>query len=366
MRVQRARAVALVAVALCLFTCVASSGIAQSAVTIAPATLPATEVGTAYSQSVTARGPAPPYTVRVTQGALPPGLSLSPGGTLSGRPSKVGSFFFTISAFTSDGTYVAFRDYVLRIGPAGRRSGRAYFADDFENGLGKWNLWGDAKPYGLVRGKAGRGASITVGPSTTGPTSSASEIASLWLNWPIARAGDGQDTWYAVQVKFPTSFQATTGQWNWFLAWHNDDATAAYPGAFSCELGIYTDYPFRSSPGKNPRIAFRLMGGSVTSPTRYTFTLPSNSLRRGWWYDILIHFVWSADPRVGVAELWLDGKQVGSRRFPTLYRHPNGATSYNAFGLYNYRPKASWDSSIHFDRVRIGPTQASVMARHAR
>jgi hypothetical protein len=105
------------------------------------------------------------------------------------------------------------------------------------------------------------------------------------------------------------------------------------------------------------------MGGSVTSPKQRVFTLPANSLRRGWWYDILVHFVWSADPSVGLAELWIDGRRTGSAHFPTLYRHPSGATSFNYFGLYNYRPKASWDASIHFDRVRIGPTRASVVGR---
>jgi hypothetical protein len=366
MRGERARIIALVAAALFLVAWAgASQSSAQQAVEITPVTLSQARVGAAYSQTVVAGGPAPPYTVRVTQGALPAGLSLSPSGALAGTPTRAGSFAFTISAFTSDGTYVAFRDYVIRVSPAVRRSGKAYFADDFGRGLGKWNLWGGTKPFRLVRGRADLGVSITVGPSTTGPTSSTSEIAALWLDWPLAHADAGQETWYAAQVKFPKSYRPTTGQWNWFLAWHNDDATAAYPGAYSCALGIFTDYPVRSSPGRNPRIAFRLMGGSVTSPTQHVFALPRNSLKRGWWYDILVHFVWSADPSVGLAQLWIDGKRVDSTRFPTLYQHPNGDTSYNAFGLYNYRPKASWDASIYFDRVRIGPTRASVVGKAA-
>ena len=46
--------------------------------------------------------------------------------------------------------------------------------------------------------------------------------------------------------------------------------------------------------------------------------------------------------------------------FPTLYTLPNGATSFSYFGLYHYRLKASWNASIYFDRVRIGPTLSSV------
>jgi len=367
MRSQRARVVAFVAASLFLVAGMAASeGAAPTTVSIAPATLPNGTVGTAYSQSVTVSGPTPPYTVRVTQGALPPGLSLSLGCALTGAPIVSGSFAFTISAFTSSGTYVAFHDYVVTVSTRSRGRGKAYFADDFERDLAKWNLWGPANAFTLVPGSSGQGASIAAGPSTTGPISSASEQASLWLNWPAAHAGAGHDTWYAAKVKFPVAYRATSGQWNWFMVWHNDDATGTYSRAYSSALGVFTDYPVTSHPGLNPRLAFRIMGGSVTSPQQYVVTLRANSLKRGWWYDVLVHFVWSPDPRVGLAELWLDGKVVVSRPFPTLYRHPSGATSNNAFGLYNYRPKAAWDASIHFDRVRIGPTRASVVGSTAK
>lgn len=353
--------VVLVAASLFLVAGVAASeGAAPTTASIAPSTLPNGTIGTAYSQSVTVSGLSPPYTVRVTQGALPSGLSLSLGGALTGTPTTPGSFAFTISAFTSSGTYVAFRDYVVTVSTRSRGRGKAYFADDFETGLAKWNQWGQANAFTLVPGRTGRGASISVGPSTTEAISAGSELASLWLNPPVAHAGAGQDTWYAAKVKFPNGYQATTGQWNWFMEWHNDEATGSYPGAYSSALGVFTDYPVTPHPGLNPRLAFRLMGGSVRSPQQYVVKLRANSLKRGWWYDILVHFVWSPDASLGLAELWLDGKLVVSRHFPTLYRHPSGETSYNFFGLYNYRPMASWDASIHFDRVRIGPTKASV------
>jgi hypothetical protein len=357
----QARAAALT-VALFFLLAAGATRAAPPTVSIAPESLPAATVGTAYSQSVTVSGPNPPYTVRVTQGALPLGLSLSPAGAVTGTPTASGSFAFTVSAFTSAGTYVAFRDYLVNVtivsGSGG--GGTPYFADDFEAGLSKWNIWGPTNAFTLVPGWTGQGASLTAGPSTTGPSSSGSEMASLWLNWPAAHAGVGMDTWYAAKVKFPTGYQATTGQWNWFMEWHVDDATSTYSGAYSSALGVYTDYPVTPYPGLNPRLAFRVMGGSVTSPQQYVFTMPSNSLRLGSWYDILVHFVWSPDSNVGLAELWLDGQLLVSTHFPTLYRHPTGATSFNYFGLYNYRPKVSWDASIHFDRVRIGPTRGSV------
>ena len=186
-----------------------------------------------------------------------------------------------------------------------------------------------------------------------------SELASLWLDWPAAHASSGKSTWYAARVMFPASYDATTGQWNWFIEWHIDDATSGYVST-SPSLGIYTDYPVGPNRGRNPRLAFRLNGGPVWDPRTHVFTMPSNSLVRGRWYDLLVHFVWSPSADVGRAELWIDGRRRVSMSFPTLYTLPNGSASFGYFGLYNYRLKASWDSSIHFDRVRIGPTLSSV------
>src|ERR1043165_9278097 len=42
-----------------------------------------------------------PYPFAVTGGALPPGLTLTPDGTLSGTPSAVGTFSFTVTATDS-------------------------------------------------------------------------------------------------------------------------------------------------------------------------------------------------------------------------------------------------------------------------
>jgi hypothetical protein len=69
--------------------------------TFSPAagSLTAGEVGTAYTQSVTASGGTGPYTYAVTNGALPAGLSLnSSTGEISGTPTAVETASFTITA----------------------------------------------------------------------------------------------------------------------------------------------------------------------------------------------------------------------------------------------------------------------------
>jgi hypothetical protein len=67
-------------------------------VVVAPTTLPAGMVGKAYSQTLTASGPPGPFTFAVSAGALPPGLTLSDTGVLSGTPTASGAFAFTVSA----------------------------------------------------------------------------------------------------------------------------------------------------------------------------------------------------------------------------------------------------------------------------
>ncbi len=69
--------------------------------------LPDAGFGVPYSQLFTASGGNPPYTFTVIGGSLPPGLSLDLGGTLSGTPTLVGSFGFTIQATDLSGIQMA-------------------------------------------------------------------------------------------------------------------------------------------------------------------------------------------------------------------------------------------------------------------
>ncbi len=90
------------------------------AVTVNPATLPNGAFGTAYSQTLSAtsaNGGVGPYTFSVTAGALPPGLTLSSAGVLSGTPTAAGSFNFTAQATSSNG-FSGTRAYTLVVGQA--------------------------------------------------------------------------------------------------------------------------------------------------------------------------------------------------------------------------------------------------------
>jgi trimeric autotransporter adhesin len=75
--------------------------ILNAPVPISPATLPDAFAGRPYEQALSADAGEPPFTFGLADGALPPGLALSPAGVLSGAPLATGSFAFTVQV--SDG-----------------------------------------------------------------------------------------------------------------------------------------------------------------------------------------------------------------------------------------------------------------------
>jgi hypothetical protein len=79
--------------------------------------LPQGTVGVAYSGSMGATGGAAPYTFAIISGALPAGLTFSPGGSFGGTPTAFGSSKFTVQVTDSAGGTNA-RDFTLAIAPA--------------------------------------------------------------------------------------------------------------------------------------------------------------------------------------------------------------------------------------------------------
>ncbi|HEV2483574.1 MAG TPA: MBG domain-containing protein [Puia sp.] len=67
--------------------------------TFSPPTLPDGEYGNVYSQQLTVTGGTAPYTFTLSLGSsLPPGMSLSSAGIISGKPTAIGSYTFTVTA----------------------------------------------------------------------------------------------------------------------------------------------------------------------------------------------------------------------------------------------------------------------------
>jgi photosystem II stability/assembly factor-like uncharacterized protein len=94
-------------------------------ITVNPATLPVGTVGTPYNQTLTATGGTTPYSFAVTSGALPPGLTLSSTGVLSGTPTTAGPFTFTVTA-TDANNCTGSRGYSVTIS-SGTQAGLQYY-----------------------------------------------------------------------------------------------------------------------------------------------------------------------------------------------------------------------------------------------
>jgi hypothetical protein len=71
--------------------------IALQPLAITTASLPAGTEGTAYDETLQGSGGTTPYTWSLASGSLPPGLTLSADGVLSGTPTAAGSFSFAVT-----------------------------------------------------------------------------------------------------------------------------------------------------------------------------------------------------------------------------------------------------------------------------
>lgn len=87
-----------------------------SGMTITTASLPNGAIGVAYSQTLAASGGTAPYVWSLGGGTLPPGLTLSNAGVLSGTPNFAGQYTFTIRA-TDSAAVFAERTFTVTINP---------------------------------------------------------------------------------------------------------------------------------------------------------------------------------------------------------------------------------------------------------
>lgn len=103
-----------------------SLDVATPTLVLSPASLPAATADTPYRQTFTTTGGTGPYKYVVTDGALPPGVSLSPGGVLTGTTAADGSFTFDVTVTdsgTGTGTATKTQPYVLTVNAPANISG---------------------------------------------------------------------------------------------------------------------------------------------------------------------------------------------------------------------------------------------------
>lgn len=121
------------------------------AIPVNPSVLANGFVGVGYSQTITATGGFAPYTYTVNAGTLPNGLTLSSGGILTGTPTTIGVFNFTVLATASNGC----------------QGSRAYTVVISGNGLMFYPL---SSPVRLLDTRAGQSACVVTGAPITALT----------------------------------------------------------------------------------------------------------------------------------------------------------------------------------------------------
>ena len=135
-------------------------------VAIDPGTLPDGVVTGPYSVTLSASNGTGPYSFSVTSGTLPPGITLSQSGALTGTPTKGGTFAFTVQA-TSSGAGPGTRAYTIKVGLVlaptsallpGGTTGVAYSQPLTATGSNPpvaWTITGGALPPGITLGADG-------------------------------------------------------------------------------------------------------------------------------------------------------------------------------------------------------------------
>jgi uncharacterized repeat protein (TIGR01451 family) len=160
--------------------------------TVLPAALPSATVGVPYAQALGGSGGTAPYGFAVTAGALPPGLTLSGPGLLTGTPSAAGSYSFTVTATDAGGctgvaTYSVAVCPVVTITPATLMSGAV--GTPYSQAL---TASGGTPPYVFSSGSLPQGLALSPGGALSGtPTQSGSftfSVAATDANGCIGRA----------------------------------------------------------------------------------------------------------------------------------------------------------------------------------
>jgi hypothetical protein len=278
---------------------------------------------------------------------------------LNASKTSGNSVFLNRDLSTGDLSQWTHRDFGLGTDVGGNTNGAGY-------------LW----YHSNVAGR--RTAGLTVTPAAHASPAANSDSVFLWEPRQFWNH-QPYEIWLRTSVMFPSAatisssglgeeapFAPTTGEWNWFLVFHND--SSPMPGCAkeyaNISFDVKTDDPVMSGAigTNNVRIALRIMGGNDCSPNIVWVNGPP--LQWDHWYEMLLHIKW--DPKRGIAEWYLDNFSApyySNLKIPTLFTRPKGyvSPSYTTLTLPNYRLHSSRNSTIYVGPLVVGSTRSSVL-----
>ena len=164
-------------------------------------------VGQRYTLTLTGRGgcgPALPYQYRLSNGELPPGVSLSRSGVLTGLATKAGDWEFWVELSDQNPPSASWcvphqsqREFLIRIAPAGT-VGRRY----------SFSLGASGEPWSLVAGVLPR--NLVLDPSTGVIAGTPMVAGSYPLTFSVPSTGGTSTTLSFTLTVYPVFSFATT------------------------------------------------------------------------------------------------------------------------------------------------------------
>jgi large repetitive protein len=227
-----------------------------------------------FNRVITASGGASPYTFNLMFGSLPPGLTLSPSGQLSGAPSALGTYNFTIKATDTDGcsgiksTHLTITQCsTLTVSPLAMITGRV--GDPYTQGF---SATGGNSPYtfSLRSGVLPAGLAFTSPTTITGTPTTAGNYE-ITVRVTDAKGCIGERD-YTLIIRDPICPTILLNQTILPVA----QVGVAYNQTFSASGGI-APYIFSLSSGAlAPGLSLATSGNLTGSPTAagsYSFTV---------------------------------------------------------------------------------------------
>lgn len=256
---------------------------------ISPATVPNGIIGTAYGPiQIQVTGGSGQLTLSQT-GTLPPGLVFSPSGSLSGTPTQVGTFSFTISASDPNGDngsqlFTLTINPVISISPGNPSVGTGLTQQFTATLVGTtsnsvtWSVQpggagGSISISGLYTAPATAGADIVVATSTAFPGATSSTTVTVTSSGPPPCPSGAALSISAPSASVPAGLQLqftanVTGVTNPVVGWSVTPTTA---GTISA-TGLFTA---GTNPGAYVIVATLTSCSGVTASVSFTVAPPS-------------------------------------------------------------------------------------------
>lgn len=259
--------------------------ISAPTIDVTPTTLPDPTQGAAYSAALSASGGTAPYTFSIVGGALPAGMTLNSGGTLSGTPTNAGPYAFTVQASDSStgvGPFNGTRSYSGTVQPGipvlnpatlpNGAIGAAYTA-----ALSVTQGAGAPYSFTVVSGALPTGLTLSSGGVISGTPNTAGSFTAV-VQVTDAAAQNGQRS-YTITIGAPTlTLSPAAGTLNATYA-------AAYSHAFSAGGGV-APYTYAVTAGTLPTgmslaAATGTLSGTPTQPGSFAITVTATDSSGG-------------------------------------------------------------------------------------